>query len=370
MEKGIFNLSALLQSIARKSFMLKKNLGALFCSALVCTLLPVATQAQDPAVTSLSPTKLTIDLNEATTIKATFLNGANIAFKPSTQVIWTLNFGPAIEYLGTFTLEDAAGYDLIDVSSSGYDPVVGSIIFIKSKPGVAFPAGNSPGGTNTIYLNVIGKKQTNAEQGITIQAETDPAVGTNNSNNDNLGAHISVTGTLPLQLTKFTAQNEACDAVLDWFIPKNESLSYVEIEYSINGTSFTKIGTLTGNGNDGHYSFRYSPEKGKGLFRLKMIEKNGDYVLSNLESVQGGNCDDRIKVKVFPNPSKDYVTMSGVVAGQQIALYNGDGTLLYIQPVIGNTEKVKLHNYPAGNYLLKVLESGKIVSINKFVKAR
>ena len=67
------------------------------------------------------------------------------------------------------------------------------------------------------------------------------------------------------------------------------------------------------------------------------------------------------KIRVYPNPAKDKVNVSGSRGGK-IALYSGNGQILMRKLMLNNIESLDLSNVKPGLYLLTVLDSNGIHS--------
>ena len=73
---------------------------------------------------------------------------------------------------------------------------------------------------------------------------------------------------------------------------------------------------------------------------------------------------DPISIKAYPNPSTDYITVSGLQNNETIRLYNLNGQLLLTRKATGEKETIAVSHLPAGIYFAKT-EMGKVL---KFLK--
>jgi hypothetical protein len=106
------------------------------------------------------------------------------------------------------------------------------------------------------------------------------------------------------------------------FTTTNElDVASFDVERSADGSSFTTIGTVTGEGANGQYVFiDAQPLPSMNYYRLKMINHNGDYSYSKIVPIR---YDKIASITIFPNPVKDVVNVqlqvpSGVVSLQII----------------------------------------------------
>lgn len=337
-------------------------------TAICLLLLPFLAKAQDPAIAGIVPDKSPISVNEATIVAADFFNGSSTAFSASDAVTWTIHLGPSVEYQGTYTLDDATGLSLVDVTASTYNASTGTDIFITTKAGVAFPGGTDPGGANTIYLNVKGKLLTTARDNMTIGVASNPSVSTNNTGNDITGSFIEVIGILPLKLASLDAKAEVCDAVLGWVTMSEDGVSHFDVEFSTDANSFAKVGSVEAKHNTtgGHYSFRYGQAGTQGYYRLKMVDIDGEFTYSDTIIVKTTSCTSAISL--YPNPSHDFIKMVGLKEGQQIVVADNNGAAIRKLNSTGVSLQISLQGYAAGSYIIQVVEGGKVISSHRFIK--
>lgn len=67
--------------------------------------------------------------------------------------------------------------------------------------------------------------------------------------------------------------------------------------------------------------------------------------------------------KVYPNPVKDILNISGLYTQTTVSLYDASGRLLLTKPAEGETMQIDMSDYKAGMYFLKV--GGKRVKVRK-----
>ena len=68
-------------------------------------------------------------------------------------------------------------------------------------------------------------------------------------------------------------------------------------------------------------------------------------------------------IRVFPNPTSDHLTVSGLEAGTTIRIYANDGKLLETTTAEGSTTVLPVSHLAQGTYLLQIN-----TSIIKFIK--
>lgn len=117
--------------------------------------------------------------------------------------------------------------------------------------------------------------------------------------------------TLPVTLLNFKGKRNNKVNYLTWSTSMELNNSHFILEKSIDGKSFTAIGTITGKGSTSiqqDYSFTdYEPYDGINYYRLKQIDFNGTITFSKVIQIRfSGETGFSIK----PNPTYDKVTVS------------------------------------------------------------
>jgi hypothetical protein len=130
---------------------------------------------------------------------------------------------------------------------------------------------------------------------------------------------------LPINLTGFDAFKQDENVLLTWTIPSNPSLDYFDIERSIDkGTSWVQIGKVPVSGTNNQaqtYSFfDDNPENGLNLYRLRITNKSGNFVYSNIRQIIVQS-DGSINIILYPNPVKDQGTLHIQLHGLSTGIY-------------------------------------------------
>jgi hypothetical protein len=318
----------------------------------ISLLLSVTVMAQDPAIAGIDKSKSPIAVNEKAIIQADFLNGSSTAFASTTQVQWIINIPPAIEYKGTYSFDDGTAASYVDVTYTPYNATDGQIIFITSRPGIAFP-GNA---AYTISIEITGKIASQSNQPFSIQAESTPAVGTNNNGNDNVASSISTSSTiisLPVKLISFTAQtpdNKTAD--LQWITATERNTDYFEVLRAADGTNFNVIGKIAAKGNstiENKYVLKDAdPVPGVNYYRLKMVDKDGGVDYSNINKLSFGIL--RNGLAVYPNPAGSIIHIK---SGQgKVLLTNSNGMTVIQEKFTDGSLLMSIHQLAAGTYFV------------------
>ncbi len=155
---------------------------------------------------------------------------------------------------------------------------------------------------------------------------------------------------LPVTLISFTIKAETCSKVTaNWKVSDAVNFNRFELERSANGTSFQTIGVILFDPATFEYNYPDNIQTaGTYFYRLKMIDDDGTYKYGPVVMVKS-DCADKTIV-LFPNPTRNIVTIRGLQGGELIQLYGMKGELLINKKAMNYQEQLDLGKYPAGTY--------------------
>jgi len=110
---------------------------------------------------------------------------------------------------------------------------------------------------------------------------------------------------LPVKLLTFMGEIKDNSAVLNWNVVDEFGLLQYEVEASLNGNEFNKIGVVAATNTD-TYRFVASLTTSKNYYRLKIVNKDGLYSYSKVIFLAGS---EKELISFYPNPAKDYITI-------------------------------------------------------------
>jgi hypothetical protein len=153
-------------------------------------------------------------------------------------------------------------------------------------------AGAIPLGAQYCYFqfDVVGKSDTKPATGITLVSTlgaTSMMVDMN-GRNQAASTELKVTSsTLPFVLSDFSVTANSCTANLNWKTSAEKNATSFEIEHSTDGYQYTKAGTVPAKKNATGSTYTYTYEQGSGIayYRLKIIEKGGQFSHSKIISI-------------------------------------------------------------------------------------
>jgi len=173
----------------------------------------------------------------------------------------------------------------------------------------------------------------------------------------------SIAGCLPppLRLVSFNAKNIDNEIFLEWRTVGENNTDHFNIEQSIDGISFTKVGSLKAAGIDPlkrYYSFSDpKPKDGGSYYRLAMYDLDGTVTYSATQLIKTPATK---RLKILPNPvphdSKFSISWNGLAAANaSILIYELNGRQVY-KGKMGQSGKseVSVSNWPAGLYNITI----------------
>ncbi len=176
---------------------------------------------------------------------------------------------------------------------------------------------------------------------------------------------------LPVTLTSFKATKEGQIALLNWATTAENNSERFDLERSQNGKVWEVIGTLASHGESAvlrNYSLSdQKPLTGQNLYRLKMIDRDGTFANSRIESLifNTGN------LSVYPNP---------VTGSENIQLSVEDWSKVKSVRVVNQAGKVvfesqnalsagiNAQNLTSGLYVIQITRTNGTVSSSKIIK--
>ncbi|MCE7042811.1 ice-binding family protein [Dyadobacter sp. CY312] len=180
---------------------------------------------------------------------------------------------------------------------------------------------------------------------------------------------------LPVTLTSFTVKkDEGQKAILSWTTTAETNSDRFEVQHSMTGKVWKKLGTVTANGESSmmmSYAFTDEiPGNGNNLYRLKMIDRDESFSYSSIRSVAFSIA---VKMIIYPNPAIDLLTLEVDDMSQirQIQLNDVTGKTMYIKAKTG-LQNLSAHldvkDLPAGIYLVRITSETGTVSSLKILK--
>ncbi len=187
---------------------------------------------------------------------------------------------------------------------------------------------------------------------------------------------IQVSGdALPIALASFKASPSESNSVrLDWTTTEEANAGHFEVEHSLSGKEWSKIGEIKASGvHAGIKSYTYihtNPSLSLNYYRLRSVDLDGAFTHSAIERISlSGKAKELF---VYPNPASEYLSLEAI--GDQRAISS-----MQLFNMTGNEAPLKLdkasrlldvRHLPAGSYLLRVSRNNSSVQTFRVVIGR
>ncbi len=225
--------------------------------------------------------------------------GRSVAVDASGNVYTTGDFQSTADFdpgPGTFNLTSAGSNDIF---ISKLD-ALGNFVWAKSMGGALRDMGNSIKVDSSGNLHLTGNFQGTAD--------FDPSAGTSNLTSagdfDAFIVKLSQSGTLPITLTSAKAYEKNSGVQVEWITQQENNVDRFEVEVSLNGQQFSKVGSVQAKGNSNTISkynfFNPNPVIGVHFYRLKIIDKSGEVTYSPVMKINSSKGTPQLTF--YPNP--------------------------------------------------------------------
>lgn len=169
---------------------------------------------------------------------------------------------------------------------------------------------------------------------------------------------IGCNGVTPVELIHFSAVRSGKDAMLTWSTASEENNDRFEIERSLDGIHFEKVGIVKGSGNSVqmltyHYLDKNVSNR-KIYYRLLQVDVDGSSAYSNVIVLESNEAS---KVLIYPNPFSGTTTLNILSSEESkvhIRVINATGEEVYSGEHGTNQEIVLGKDFAAGMYFVQV----------------
>jgi hypothetical protein len=195
-----------------------------------------------------------------------------------------------------------------------------------------------------------------ANFGFAISAEIEGIIGLFPSariDHINMTVYYLEPSTLPAHSIQFHVANGTKNtAVLSWEPADLKETASYTVERSVNGTKWEALnGTPQKSIVSPMLTFTDDqPLPGKSFYRLKKMGVSGEVRYSTVLPFEAR---DITSIKCYPNPSTSFIKVTGVLAGEQVAITDIYGKRLYLSsPAINNIIKIDVSHLQPGMYVI------------------
>ncbi|MDO7850333.1 right-handed parallel beta-helix repeat-containing protein [Hymenobacter convexus] len=184
---------------------------------------------------------------------------------------------------------------------------------------------------------------------------------------------------LPVELTDFTATAvKNVDAALVWHTATEKNNDHFEVERSLNGTDFAKIGQVKGQGNAATPTAYALTDAGIGrkaaglvYYRLRQVDTDGTATYSPVRTVAFTATAAEPSISLFPNPatSTTQLDLTTLPAGTyQVSVLDATGRMvLSATREAGLSQALDVNTIASGTYtvLVRGQNNGQLINLTK-----
>lgn len=176
---------------------------------------------------------------------------------------------------------------------------------------------------------------------------------------------------LPVTFMGITAKKEISNTIVRWDVADEIDVRGYEVEKSLDGRTFTKVGFVSANGKPAYSFSDNQPAEGAVYYRVKNVDIDGRFKYSSIVKLNGKNASS-IVVKAFPIPARNTLTVQHdkLGAGGSITLATADGrTVKQITPAPTAIQtNLDLAGQTPGVYIVKITDQNGNNETIKIVK--
>jgi hypothetical protein len=177
---------------------------------------------------------------------------------------------------------------------------------------------------------------------------------------------------LPITLVYFNVKAEGKKAHLSWQTATEQNSDRFEIERSIDGLRFEKIGSVKAAGNSTtriDYSFfDLAPKKGINYYRLKEVDIDNSFEFSEIKTAQFG---DDVLFALYNNPTNGAdIKVNTNASPSTLTVFDASGRKVKEVMMTSSNYSLSVAGFANGTYLAVLNKDGKVIAVEKFVVNR
>jgi len=163
-------------------------------------------------------------------------------------------------------------------------------------------------------------------------------------------------GALPVKLASFTAKAEGKIANLNWATTEESNSDRFDVEKSRDGKKWKAVGSVEAKGESSirvPYSFSdNTPSNGINLYRLKMVDRDGTFAYSRINSVHFAGLP---TINIYPNPVASLLSVTPLNDEEitKIQIFNSTGKM--IKETLKVSEPIDVTKIAGGIYSVRII---------------
>ncbi|MCF0056671.1 T9SS type A sorting domain-containing protein [Dyadobacter sp. CY356] len=180
---------------------------------------------------------------------------------------------------------------------------------------------------------------------------------------------------LPVTLASFSAKVQTLEnnknVVLNWKTTQEVNSEYFDVQHSTDAKQWNTLGKVLASyesSESKNYEFIDSaPKSNTNYYRLKMVDRDGTYAYSRIETASLDGND--LAVTVYPNPVSSEIFVKDISAEtvKELSIINSNGQLVHMSKSISSTEGINVKGLANGLYIVKVLRTDGTQNANKIL---
>lgn len=188
--------------------------------------------------------------------------------------------------------------------------------------------------------------------------------------------YVNYPTVLPVNISLFTVIKQNNEAVLNWTTASEQNNRGFYVERSTDGANWTSLGfvsTKATNGNSNaklNYAFTdKQPVAAINYYRLKQTDVDNKVGYSETRQLDFNNSVSL--VKIYPNPAKSVISITGVEAGSTIRMEDALGKTVLSTIRTGTVQSVStidVSRFPQGIYMVTIYKKDGTIVTRKVVK--
>ncbi len=172
---------------------------------------------------------------------------------------------------------------------------------------------------------------------------------------------------LPVKLLGFTADKSGDKVIVRWEVTSEEKNDRYEVETSLDGSSFSKIGTVkSSNGLTNSYQLVHSsPNLSKAnYYRLKQVDVDGKFSYSPVRLVKFG----KDILTITPNPAVNFIKVFSSQSPLSINVFDQGGRRVISRTLTNGMLQIDISSLPKGSYTVVADNKGERIETKRIVK--
>lgn len=174
---------------------------------------------------------------------------------------------------------------------------------------------------------------------------------------------------LPIELKSFTAKESNGRGLLNWSTASEVNNAGFDVEKSLDGVQFEKIGFVKGFGTTNlvqNYTFTDNNLTQTTYYRLKQLDNDDKFQYSSIVSILGKG--EKKTFKVYPNPVGAELTIEANIGGEaQLDILDVTGKVVLSQSINNGVVNISTQSLVRGTYFARILTESEVL-VQKIIK--